>query len=244
VLYTAGDLQWKLWSGLIDSLRTGGSAAERVLGKDMFAYMREHPEVAEQFNRAMAAISAMLSPPVVAAYDFSRFRCIADIGGGTGRQLADILRAHPTLTGILFDLPHVIDEARSVVANSGVSDRTQLETGSFFDVVPRGADAYVLKHVLHDWDDERAAQILAACRKAVPDDGRLLIIERAMPERAVPGSSAEPFLLDLQMLMMTPGGRERTEGEFRALLSGSGFNLVRVVPTTAPISVIEAAPES
>jgi hypothetical protein len=161
----------------------------------MFAYMSEHPKEAELFNRAMAAVSAMLSGPVIAAYDFSQFRCIADFGGGTGRQLADILRAHPALSGILFDLPHVIEEARPVLTSRGVSDRCGLETGSFFDAVPRGADAYILKHILHDWDDERAAQILASCRKAVPDDGRLLIIERVMPERAVPGRSEPGQLL-------------------------------------------------
>ena len=143
----------------------------------------------------MAAFSATLSPPIVAAYDFSRFRCLADVGGGTGRQLADILKAHPALTGILFDLPHVIEEARPMLASSGVRDRCRLETGSFFNAVPRGADAYILKHILHNWDDERAIQILAACRKAVPDDGRLLIIERVMPERAVPGRSEPGQLL-------------------------------------------------
>jgi hypothetical protein len=136
----------------------------------------------------------------------------------------------------------VIEEARQLLASSGVNDRCRLEAGSFFDAVPRGTYGYILKAILHNWDDGRAAQILASCRKAVPHDGRLLIIERVMPERAVPGP-AEPYLLDLTMLMVTPGGRERTESEFRALLANSGFNLIRVVPTTAPVSVIEAAVE-
>ncbi len=242
ILFLAGDLRWQLWSDMLESVRTGRAAVERIFGKNAFERHAENAEEAELFNQAMAAFSAALSSPVIAAYDFSSFQSIADIGGGTGRLLADILAANPKAQGVLFDLPNVLAAAPPLLEASGVAGRCELVAGDFFAGVPAGADAYLLKHVLHDWDDARATAILANCRRAMAPAARLLIVERVMPERAEAGRAVEAYLLDLEMLVITPGGRERTEAEFGALLSAAGLAITRIVPTTSPVSVIEARP--
>jgi hypothetical protein len=208
----------------------------------LFEYYATHPEDSAIHDQALAATSALASAAVLDAYDFSRFRCVVDIGGGTGQLLADLLGVHPTLCGILFDLPHVIAHAPAVLSARGVADRCRIEGGSFFDAVPAGGDAYVLKQVIHDWGDPQAAAILATVRKALSPEARLLVLDRVLPERVEQGHPVEAFLLDLEMLVMTQGGRERTEDEFRKLLSAAGFELKRVVPTTSPISIVEAQP--
>ena len=162
----------------------------------------------------MAAFSAALSAPLIAAYHFSSFKCIADVGGGTGRLLVDILAANPEVQGILFDFPDVSTAAPSLLEASGVAGRCKLVAGNFFEGVPAGANAYVLKQILHDWDDPRAIAIISNCRKAVARDATLLIVERVLPERAERGRAAEAYLVDLEMLVHAPGGRERTESEF------------------------------
>jgi len=242
VLFTAGDMRWQLWSDFIESVRTGQAAVERAFGKNVFERHAEDAEEAALFGQAMAAFSAALSGPLIAAYDFASFNCIADVGGGTGRLLADILAANPSVRGILFDLPDVMTAAPPLLEASGVARRCKVVAGDFFEGVPTGADAYVLKSVLHDWDDARAITILENCRKAMSTTSTLLVIERAMPEKAEHGRAVEAYLLDLEMLLLTPGGRERTEAEFGAILSAAGFVMTRIVPTTAPVSVIEARP--
>jgi SAM-dependent methyltransferase len=242
VLFTAGDLRWQLWSDLAESIRTGQAASERTFGKNIFERHAENAEESALFNQAMASFSAALSPPLIAAYDFSRFRTIVDVGGGTGRFLADILAANPTVAGVLFDLPNVVSAAPPLVEASGVAGRCKIVAGSFFEKVPAGADAYIMKVVLHDWDDTRATAILANCRKAMDPAATLLIVERVMPEKAEEGRAADSYLLDLEMLVLTPGGRERNEAEFRAILTPAGFTLTRIVETAAPVSVIEARP--
>jgi len=242
VLFTAGDMRWQLWSDLLECVRTGQAAIERAFGKDIFERHAENEEESTVFNQAMAAFSAALSPPLIAAYDFAAFRCIADVGGGTGRLLADILSANPKVLGMLFDLPNVLTAAPPLLEASGMAGRCKVVAGSFFEGIPTGADAYLLKHVLHDWDDARAVTILANCRRAMARTATLLIVERVMPQKAEQGQAAEAYLLDLEMLVNTPGGRERTQAEFRALLATAGFTMTRVVPTTAPVSVIEATP--
>jgi hypothetical protein len=154
--------------------------------------------------------------------------------------LAAILAAHSSLRGTLFDLPHVIAHAQSVFTDHGVLDRQQTVGGSFFESVPAGGGIYLLKTILHSWDDARATAILANCRRAMTVGDKLLIIERELPEVGEPGQTAEAFLLDLEMLVMTPGGRERTRSEFAGLLSDTQFKLARIVPTTSPLSVFEA----
>ena len=242
VLFTAGDMTWQLWSDFLESVHTGHAVIERVFGKNVFERHAENSEDSTLFSEAMAAFTAALSPPLIAAYDFSLFKCVADIGGGTGRLLADILTANPEVEGILFDLPDVSTAAPPLLEASGVAGRCKLVAGNFFESVPAGADAYLLKHILHDWDDARAIAIISNCRKAMARNATLLIVERVMPERAEQGRAAEAYLVDLEMLVHTPGGRERTESEFRAILSAAGFATMRVVPTTTPVSVIEARP--
>ena len=242
VLFTAGDMTWQLWLDFLESVRTGHSVVERTFGRNVFERHAENSEESALFGQAMAAFSAALSAPLIAAYDFSSFKCIADVGGGTGRLLADILAANPKAQGILFDLPDVTTAAPSLLEASGVARRCKLVAGNFFEGVPVGADAYMLKHILHDWDDARAIAIISNCRKAMARNTTLLIVERVMAERAEQGRAAEAYLVDLEMLVHTPGGRERTESEFRAILSAAGFATMRVVPTTTPVSVIEARP--
>jgi SAM-dependent methyltransferase len=242
VLFTAGDTTWQLWSDFVESVRTGQAVVDRAFGKNVFECFAEHGEESALFGQAMAAFSAALSQPLLDAYDFSAFRCIADIGGGTGRLLADILAENPAVRGILFDLPEVSSAAAALLDASGIAKRCKLVGGSFFDAVPPGADAYLLKHILHDWDDVRAIKILSNCRTAMARDARLLIVERMLPELAEQGRAAEAYLVDLEMLVYTPGGRERTESEFRAILSAAGFATTRIARTSTPVCLIEARP--
>ncbi len=194
-------------------------------------------------REAMAGFAAALSAPLMAAYDFGRFRRVADIGGGTGRLLVDILAAHPRARGILFDLPHVVADATALLEPAGVESRCEVVGGNFFDGVPTGADAYVLRAILHDWDDERSIAILKNVRKAMAEHAVLLIVERVLSERAQEGVAANSYLLDLEMLVNTPGGRERTESEFQAVLSAAGSGAARVIPTATATGVIEARPK-
>ena len=242
VLFTAGDMRWQLWLDFLECVRTGRAAVERSFGKTVFERHAENSEEGALFNQAMASFSAALSAPLMAAYEFGLFRRIADIGGGTGRLLADLLTAHRNARGVLFDLPNVVTGALPVLAASGVEARCDVVGGSFFDGLPSGADAYILRAILHDWDDDRAIAILANCRKAMTADAILLIVERVLPEKAVRGRAANSYLLDLEMLVNTPGGRERTEEEFRTILTTAGFAAMRVVSTTTATSIIEGRP--
>lgn len=239
VLFTAGNARWGIWSDFLESIRTGQAASERAFGKDIFQHFAEEPAESELFNRAMTAFSAALSAPVIAAYDFSPFACIADVGGGNGRFLTDILIAHPAVRGILFDLPHVVASA-PLASRANVAERCSVVAGDFFAAVPPGASAYLLKQVIHDWDDGRALAIMKSCREAMTPAARLLIVERVMPARAEHGRSPEAYLLDLEMLVLTPGGRERTESDFRELVAAAGLRVTRIVPTESPVSIIEA----
>jgi hypothetical protein len=241
VLFTAGNARWDMWSDFLESVRTGQAASERAFGKDIFQHFAEDAAESELFNRAMTSFSAALSAPVIAAYDFSPFACIADVGGGKGRFLTDILIANPAVRGILFDLPHVV-AGIALTSQAKVAERCSVVAGDFFAAVPAGASAYLLKQVIHDWDDARALAILKSCREAMTPAARLLIVERVMPARAEQGRSPEAYLLDLEMLVMTPGGRERTETDFRGLVAAAGLRVTRIVPTRSPVSVIEAQP--
>jgi hypothetical protein len=213
-----------------------------MLGMGLFDFYAAHPEESKVHDQAMRAISAAQVPAIVAAIDLSHTGVLIDVGGGTGELLAGVLAANPSLHGVLFDLPHVVEHALAVFAHNAVADRAKAVGGSFFDSVPAGGDTYLLKTVIHDWDDARAVKILASCRKVMPSDGKLMIIERELPEVGQAGASAEPFLLDLEMLVMTPGGRERTREEFAKLLSDAQFRLTRIVPTASPVSIFEAVP--
>jgi orsellinic acid C2-O-methyltransferase len=245
VLFMTGPARWQCWGDLLGSVRSGEPASARVLGTSIFEYYAAHPEESAMHDHALAAQSALQAAAIVSAYDFTRFQCVVDVGGGSGRLLAEMLKACPALTGVLFDLPHVAGEALALLARQNVADRCRIASGNFFHAVPEGGDAYLLKHVIHDWDDGRATVILAACRRVMGADGTLLLCEHVLPERAEHGQAEVAFLLDLEMLAMTSGGSERTEGEFRRLLAAAGFHLERIVETVcpaSPVSIIEARP--
>jgi hypothetical protein len=236
VLFLGDHLHWSIYEQLLYSVRTGKRAFDHVLGQAPFEYLSQHPEDARVFDEGMTSLSSTSSAAVAEAYDFSSFRTIMDLGGGNGALLAAILGKYPHLRGILFDSDHVIERARQ----AGVLKPGQCEMvhGDFFRSIPSGAEAYLFKHVIHDWDDEHALKVLQNCRRAIPDLGKLLIAEMIVP----PGNDpAFVKLLDLEMLML-PGGLERTEEEFRRLLAAASFRLTRVVPTKAEISVLEAVP--
>ena len=242
VLFTAGDMRWQLWADFLECVRTGQAAIERSFGKTGFERHAENAEESALFSEAMAGFAAALSAPLMAVYDFGSFRRIADIGGGTGRLLADLLATHERARGVLFDLPNVVTGASAILAASGVEARCEVIGGNFFDGVPSGADAYVLRAILHDWDDDRSIAIVGNCRKAMTADAVLLIVERILPEKAAAGRAPDSYLLDLEMLVNTPGGRERTESELRAILAAGGFGEVHIVPTSTPTSIVEARP--
>jgi O-methyltransferase domain/Dimerisation domain len=243
----AGDTFYRAWGDLLESVRTGETAFGRVFGAPMFDYLGRQPELAEIFGRYMTGVSADIAA-AVAQHDFSSFRTIVDVGGGHGTLLAAILSANPHAAGVLVDLEPVIPSARRTFEAQGLSHRCELVAGDFFEAVPGGGDAYILKWILHDWDDEQAIRVLRNCRRAMGEKARLLVIETVIPERMTPGSAGAG--LDMHMLALT-GGWERTESEYRALLDHSGLRLSRVIPTApsahsplygAIVSIIESVP--
>jgi hypothetical protein len=230
--------QYRAWGELLHSVRTGEMAFDHQFGMGYFEYLAQHPEADRVFNEAMTGWTQQLVGAVVDTYDFSPFHTVVDVGGGYGALLATILRNNPGTRGILFEQPHVIASAEEELVAAGVADRCTFVGGDFFVEVPAGGDAYVLSQILHDWDDERCVAILGQCRRAMPDHGKLLVVELVLP----PGD--DPFLgkwLDLHMLVLL-GGRERTATEYDALFRAAGFKLARVVPTSPGPSVVEAIP--
>ncbi|HJY76092.1 MAG TPA: methyltransferase [Burkholderiales bacterium] len=238
VLTLAGDWQWKAWDHFIYSLRTGEPAMLQAFGKTLFEYLVESPQDSARFNEAMIGMHGRDGSAIVEVIDFSTFRTLADLGGGTGTLLTTVLSAHEHLRGLLLELPETIPHARRLVAERGLTDRCELRAGDFFHEVPPGHDGYILAHVLHDWTDAQASVILRNCRRAIPQHGRLLIAEAVVPA----GDTPHPVkLMDLLMLTVT-GGVERTAEQFSALLEAGGFRLRRVVRTSIDLEIIEAVP--
>lgn len=229
---------WQNWGQLEDSVRTGRTGYQLRLGTDAWTYRAQHPDEGRIFDRAMVGLTAATTEAVLSAYDFSRFGTLVDVGGGQGALLGRILQRYPGARGILFDQPQVVDEAPKLLQALGVLDRCQVVGGSFFESVPSGGDAYLLKSVIHDWYDPEAGQILAAARRAATTGSVLLLVERVL-EPANQGAPGK--LSDLNMLV-NPGGRERTEAEFARLFEAAGFRLERVVATEGPQCVLESAP--
>jgi len=226
------------WSTLAEAVRYGKSTIPALRGKGFFEYLNDDTHLAKLFNDAMTSISTLSEHAVVAAYDFDACPVIVDIGGGHGRLLATILAAAPKSSGVLYDLPDVVADAPSLLTKVGLTERVRIEPGSFFDSMPAGGNAYVLKHIIHDWADDEAVQILRNLR-AVSDTGTtVLLVEMVIPEhdREFVGKFA-----DLEMLLLG-GSRERTAAEYRALLDRAGFRMTRVVPTASPYSLVEAKP--
>jgi DNA-binding transcriptional ArsR family regulator len=224
------------WSHLTEAIRTGRPAVPELRGKPMFEYLADEPEFADIFNDAMTSMSELAIAPVVAGYDFSRYDTIVDVGGGHGRLLAAILEATPLARGVLYDLPQVVAGAPAVLTERGVQDRMKIVPGSFFEAIPDGGDAYVLKHVIHDWPDDDALQILSNVRKVAGVGKHVLLVEFVIPghDREFVGNWG-----DLEMLLVV-GSRERTRSQYGRLLDRAGFRMKRVVETTSPFSVVEA----
>jgi len=228
---------WQAWSALEHSVRTGENAFQHVHGTDVWSYRATRPDESAIFDRAMTSLSRRSNAALLAAYDFGRFRTVVDVGGGNGALLAAVLAANPKLEGTLFDLPHVVAGAPALLEQAGVADRCRVVAGSFFESVPQGADAYILRAVIHDWDDDESIRILKVVRRAIPVGGALLLVERAV---APPNEGRDAKFSDLNMLV-GPGGRERTRWEYAALLEASKFRLTGVV-SAGVYSVIDAAP--
>ena len=238
VAILCGDLQYQAWGDLLHSIRTGGCAYEHQTGMPFFDRLQQEPEAARTFGAAMTSFLQSIPRSVIEVYDFSRFRRVVDVGGARGTLIAAVLRANPSLEGVLFDLPHVVADARAAIEAANLSHRCALTGGDFFEGVPSGGDLYLLSTIIHDWDDERSVRILENCRKAMSPGARLLLIEMVIE----PGN--EPFFgkwLDLHMLVMH-GGQDRTREEYERLLERAGFRLQQVIPTSFLRSVIEAVP--
>ena len=237
-LIMGGEIVARSLDHLLYSVQTGKTGFQNSFGVPLFDWLGGHPMEASLFNQTMVGIHGMEPPAVAAAYDFSAFKTIADVGGSTGNMLAAILSRHMAPRGVLFDLPHVVRDAPAFIAQRGLTGRIQIEPGSFFERVPAGADAYILSHVIHDWNEDQCLTILGHCRRAIGSAGRLLLVEMVLP----PGDTPHPGkMLDMAMLTI-PGGEERTETEYAALLDKAGFRLTRVVPTASLVSIVEAAP--
>ena len=237
-----GGITQQAWGDLLHSVETGEPAFRSVFGMDPFDYMAQHPDEAANFDAAMADFTKQIATAVVAAYDFSSFRRIVDVGGGNGALLAGILTANPTLAGVLFDLPQVADRAITSMREFALADRCEIVGGDFFKAVPAAGDAYLLKHVIHDWNDDRATEILKTCRRAMGAEAKLLVLEGVYPPRIDQSDESRGAAAnDVNMLVCT-GGRQRSETEFRNLYEAAGFRLTRVLPTQTPVKVIEGIP--
>jgi O-methyltransferase domain/Dimerisation domain len=240
VLSFVGEDAWRSWGELLRCVQTGESAMSHLFGVPTpFMYYAQHPELNALMNAGFAANGRLRADAVVMAYDFSTSGTLVDVGGGRGQLITTILRAHPHLRGVLFDQPHVVESAGSLVEGSGVADRLQIVAGDMFMEIPADGDTYLLMNIIHDWDDAQSLAILKNCHRAMRPKTTLLLIEQMLPSSITPSVTTQSqTLADLNMLVRT-GGQERTEEEFRVLLSAAGFDLVSVIPTQTAHSVIK-----
>lgn len=236
IIFMGEEWHWRVWGNMIESLQTGKSAWGTVHGVEVFDYFAANPEQYEIFNRAMTDMSVSTAPSVVEAYDFSGIETLADVAGGHGFLLSQVLKANPKMKGVLFDVPAVIAGAGALLEKEGVAARVETVSGSFFESIPANADAYMMKHIIHDWNDEDSIRILRNINAVMKPDGRVLIVETIVPEGNEPHFSK---IMDLEMLV-SPGGMERTIEEYRELLAAAGLRLNRIVPTRSPFSIVEA----
>ena len=236
----SGTRSWLLWGRLAESVRTGESIRKRTLADDDFTHLDDDAQAAALFNRAMAELTVPVATDIARAIDFSGVSRVVDVGGGYGQLLCSVLASHPKVHGVLFDMAHAIEKVTGHFCDAGVADRCEVVTGSFFDDVPAGADVYMLKSILHDWDDERCLTILRACRRAMPPGARLLIVERVASAKAG-ASPYDQFVAraDLHM-MVANGGCERTEDAYRNLLESCGLQLAQVTPLSNAFSALTA----
>jgi hypothetical protein len=229
-----GNVWFKAYSELMHPLQTGKSGFEYAVGKPVFEYLTENPDEGKIFDRMMTDIHGGETEPMIKSYDFSAFKTIVDVGGGNGEVITSILKSNKDVKGILFDLPEVIERARQNITSTGLNGRCQLDTGNFFQSVSAGGDAYIMRHIIHDWSDRDAITILSNCRKAMNPGGKVLVVEAVIQE----GNEPSPFkLLDITMLMV--GGKERTKNQFDNIFSKAGLKLNRIVPFQNDLSVVE-----
>ena len=229
---------WRPYGALLHTVQTGETAFPHVFGMGLFDYVAQHPEASELFNRGMTTATRRSTVAILAAYDFSGIGTLVDVGGGHGALITALLQAHPTMRGILFDLPHVVAGARRVIEAEGVVDRCALVAGSHLEAVPCGGDVYLLKSIIDGEDDAHATVILQNCRRAMADRGRLVLVDWVIPPGNAPSRTK---VSDITMLVMV-GGVVRTEAEFRALFAAAGFRLTAIVPTAAQYSILEGVP--
>ena len=228
---------WRVYGNMLHSIKTGKAAWSAVHGEDVFPYLfQTNRELGEIFNRAMTSFSGQTIPAIAAAYDFSEVGVLADIAGGYGHLLAGIMKDHPQMFGVLFDLMPVCEEGKTFLEKAGVSERVSTVCGSFFDKVPVKADVYMLKHIIHDWDDAECVTILKNIRASMPDDAKILILDAVIPDGVEPHFGK---IMDMEMLV-SPGGIERTADEFETLLNDSGLKLNRIIPTQSIVAIVEA----
>jgi O-methyltransferase domain len=236
--FFGSDWSWRAWGHLLETVQTGRTAFDSVFGEPVFDYLGKHPDESAVFNEGMTGFSSSIAPAVAEAFNFSGFKTVVDVGGGHGVLLNTILQAYPGVNGVVFDSPHVVVGAEDAIHMAGLRGRCRAVGGDFFQSVPAGGDAYLLKHIIHDWPDDRATTILRNCRKGVNPGGKLLLVELVI----APGNAADfGKVVDLEMLVIA-SGRERTEVEYRQLLAGAGWRLTRVLPTKSPTQIVEAEP--
>lgn len=233
-----GQEHYPAWGNLMHSVKTGEIAFDNHFGMDIWAYFKQNPEDAAVFNDSMSGMTAAVNEAITSLYDFSPFDKVIDIGGGHGGLITSILQQNPKAKGLLFDAPQVIEGARPRLEQAGMADRCEAEAGDFFKAVPAGGDVYVMKWIIHDWEDEKAIAILKNCRSQMQPNGRLIVVDCVVPEGDQPDFSKT---FDLNMLVMT-GGKERTEAEFDQLFAAAGFKLLRVIPTGLPFYIVEGQP--
>jgi len=233
-----GQEHYPAWGNLMQSVKTGEIAFDHFFGVDIWTYFQRNPEDAAVFNDSMSSVTAAANEEIMTRYDFSGFKKVVDIGGGHGGLITSILKKNSHVKGVLFDAPSVIEGARQRIEAAGLGDRCETVSGDFFKSVPAGGDAYLMKWIIHDWDDQKAITILRNCRNEMQPNGKLILVDCVVPETDDPHFSK---FIDLNMLVMT-GGKERTAKEFEKLLSEAGFKMLRVVPTEVPTSIVEAEP--
>jgi hypothetical protein len=236
VIALIGDMVKPAWKAFDHGLFTGDPGFEKGHGQSLFEYLEQNPGMATFFSETMVGFHGREPPAVAEAYDFSGFGSLVDVGGATGNMLGHVLKRHPGVNGVLYDLPHVVADAPALLASHGVADRVEILSGSFFETVPKGHDAYLMSHIIHDWDDGENATILGNVREAMKPDGKLLLVETVLPEGDEPHMGK---MLDM-MMMLVPGGEERTAAEYAELLEPNGFRMTLVVPTGSAVSVVEA----
>ncbi len=233
-----GQEHYAAWGALADCVKTGATGIKHVFGKEIWEYYRENEQHAKNFDQFMVDFSAGVNAALLKAYDFGGIDHLIDVGGGHGGVISTVLQQYPKLEGTLFDQPYVVDGAKRTLDLAGVTNRCDCVGGNFFESVPAGADGYLMKFIIHDWDDEKSLTVLKNIRGAIKPNGKLINVDVVIPE----GNGADwGKLMDVNMLVMT-GGMERTEKQFKELLAKAGFKLTRVVPTKSPLSIVEAVP--